>query len=101
MSKNTYVKFGYDYRQLTFNDGFAINDSGEIVGIQIGVKIENPISDINEFIKYFSVEDVIVKKKDKYQTIESQKQYVLIKEPKTIKTNAELRKELYKNGGNN
>ena len=98
MSKNTYVKFGYDYRQLTFNDGFAINNSGEIVGIQIGVKIENPISDINEFIKYFSVEDIIVNKKDKYQTVESQKQYVLVKEPKTIKTNAELRKELYKNG---
>ena len=98
MSKNTYVKFGYDYRELVFNDGIALNKGGEIVGVQIGIKIENPVTDINEFIKYFTVDDVAVHIKDKQNTIELQKQYVLVKEPKTLKNNAELRKDLYQNG---
>ena len=37
-------------------------------------------------------------KKDKTKVKETQKQYKKTKEPKTLKTNAELRKELYKNG---
>lgn len=47
----------------------------------------------------FCVEDVDIKdKKDKTKVKETQKQYKKVKEPKTLKTNAELRKELYKNG---
>ena len=98
MSKNTYVKFGYDYRELVFNDGIALNKGGEIVGVQIGIKVENPVTGINEFIKCFTVDDVFVHIKDKQNTIELQKQYVLVKEPKTLKNNAELRKYLYQNG---
>lgn len=98
MSKNTYVKFGYDYRKLEFNDGIALNKVGEIVGIQTGVNVENPVTDINEFIKCFAVDDVVVHVKDKQNTVELQKQYVLIKESKTLKNNAELRKDLYQNG---
>ena len=96
MNRNTFVKFGYDYRNLTFEDCIAKNKDGEIVGIQIGDKVFSPIS---ELPSCFCVEDVEIKdKKDKTKVKEIQKQYKKAKEPKTLKTNAELRKELYKNG---
>ena len=96
MNKNTFVKFGYDYRNLIFEDCIAKNESGEIVGVQIEDKVLSPIS---ELPSCFCVEDVEIKdKKDKTKIKEIQKQYKKIKEPKTLKTNAELRKELYKDG---
>lgn len=96
MNKNTFVKFGYDYRSLVFEDCVAKNANGKIVGIKIGEKITS-VSDI--LPKYFSVSDVeIIDKKEKNKVKEIQKQYSKIKEPKTIKTNAELRNEFYKNG---
>lgn len=96
MNKNTFVKFGYDYRNLVFKDCIAKNESGEIVGIQIGDKVLSPIS---ELPYCFCIEDVEIKdKKDKTKVKEIQKQYKKVKEPKTLKTNAELRKELYKDG---
>lgn len=96
MNKNTFVKFGYDYRNLVFEDCIAKNENGEIVGIQINDKVLSPIS---ELPNCFCVEDVEIKdKKDKTKIKEIQKQYKKSKEPKTIKTNAELRKELYKDG---
>lgn len=96
MNKNTFVKFGYDYRNLVFEDCIAKNENGEIVGIQISDKVLSPIS---ELPNCFCVEDVEIKdKKDKSKIKEIQKQYKKIKEPKTLKTNAELRKELYKHG---
>lgn len=96
MNKNTFVKFGYDYRNLVFEDCIAKNENGEIVGIQISDKVLSPIS---ELPNCFCVEDVEIKdKKDKTKVKEIQKQYKKVKEPKTLKTNAELRKELYKDG---
>ena len=96
MNKNTFVKFGYDYRNLVFEDCIAKNENGEIVGIQISDKVLSPIS---ELPNCFCIEDVEIKdKKDKTKTKEIQKQYKKSKEPKTLKTNAELRKELYKHG---
>ena len=96
MNKNTFVKFGYDYRNLIFEDCIAKNESGEIVGVQIEDKVLSPIS---ELPSCFCVEDAEIKdKKDKTKIKEIQKQYKKIKEPKTLKTNAELRKELYKDG---
>ena len=96
MNKNTFVKFGYDYRNLIFEDCIAKNESGEIIGVQIEDKVLSPIS---ELPSCFCVEDVEIKdKKDKTKIKEIQKQYKKIKEPKTLKTNAELRKELYKDG---
>ena len=96
MNRNTFVKFGYDYRSLVFEDCIAKNENGEIVGIQVGDKILSPIK---ELPSYFCVEDVEIKdKKDKTKVKEIQKQYKKTKEPKTLKTNAELRKELYKHG---
>lgn len=96
MNKNTFVKFGYDYRNLVFEDCVAKNTNGEIVGIKIGEKITS----VNHMLpKYFNVSDVeIMDKRGKTKVKEIQKQYSKINEPKTIKTNAELRKELYKNG---
>ena len=99
MAKNTYVKFGYDYRELEFSNGVALNKNREIVGIQVGIKINCPISDIEKLLKYFTVADVEIKdKKDNDRVIDIQKQYIQIKEPKTLKTSAALRKELYEDG---
>lgn len=96
MNKNTFVKFGYDYRNLIFEDCIAKNKDGEIVGIQINDKVSAPAS---ELPKYFCIEEVEIKdKKDKTKVKEIQQQYKNSKEPKTLKTNAELRKELYKHG---
>lgn len=96
MNRNTFVKFGYDYRNLVFEDCIAKNDNGEIVGIQVENKVNSPIA---ELPNYFSIVEVEIKdKKDKTKVKEIQKQYKKTKEPKTLKTNAELRKELYKNG---
>lgn len=96
MNRNTFVKFGYDYRNLVFNDCIAKNDNGEIVGIQIGEKISSPTDELPNCFCIIDIE--IMDKKDKTKVKEVQKQYKKSKEPKTIKTNAELRKELYKNG---
>ena len=96
MNRNTFVKFGYDYRKLVFEDCVAKNDNGEIVGIQVENKVNSPII---ELPNYFSIVEVEIKdKKNKTKVKEIQKQYKKVKEPKTLKTNAELRKELYKNG---
>ena len=114
MNRNTFVKFGYDYRKLEFNDCIARNEKGEIVGIQTEDKVLSPIT---ELPNYFCVEDAEIKdkknssegkdkkdssegkdKKDSSGGKEIQKQYKKVKEPKTLMTNADLRKELYKNG---
>lgn len=93
MNRNTFVRFGYDYRKLSFEDCIARNGNGEIIGIQVGEKLLSPIENLP---KYFCVADVKVEGKTK--TEEIQKQYKKIKEPKALRTSAELRRELYKNG---
>lgn len=98
MNKNTYVRFGYDYRALVFDDCLAYNDDGEIVGVQLNTKVNSPAFAVED-LKYFNIADVeIYDKKDKSKIVEVQKQYIQVKEPKTLKTNAELRKDLYQNG---
>lgn len=95
MNKNTFVRFGYDYRDLTFDDCIAKNKDGEVVGIKINEKVNNSI----DVPKPFVSEDVnILDKKDKTVIKEVQTQYKKRGEPKTLKNNAELRQELYKNG---
>ncbi len=96
MNKNTFVKFGYDYRHLVFEDCIAKNSNGEIIGIQIGDKVLSPIENLPSC--FCAVDIEIMDKKDKNKVKEIQKQYKKVKEPKTLKTNAELRKELYKRG---
>lgn len=73
-----YVKFGYNDAQLTYEDGTAENESGETVGVDLSVDVSNP-----KQLQYFEVVDG---------------HYVLSKNPPVIKTRAELREELYKNG---
>lgn len=95
MNKNTFVKFGYNYRDLIFDDCIAKNNTGEIVGIQINSKVKNKL----EIPSPFVVKKVEIKdKKDKSIVKEVQLQYQKKGEPKTLKTNAQLRNELYKNG---
>lgn len=95
MDKNTFVKFGYDYRKLEFEDCVARNTEGEIIGIKIGEKVLNPIDIPKPFI-HKEVE--ITYKENKDIIKETQLQYAKQGEPKTLKTNAQLRTELYKNG---
>lgn len=96
MNQNTFVKLGYDYRNLTFTDCIAKNREGKIVGIQLNEKVLSPAEELPEF---FCIKDVAIKdKKDKTKVLETQKQYQKAKEPRTIKTNAQLRTELYTNG---
>ena len=96
MNRNTYVKFGYDYRNLTFSDCIARNEHGDIVGIQTGDCVQSPVSELPDC---FHTEDIEIKNgQEKNATREIQKQYKKRKEPKTIKTNADLRKELYRHG---
>ena len=72
MNKNTFVKLGYDYRDLVFNDGIAKNAEGEVVGIKINERIEHPI----QIPKSFAMEEVrIYDKKDKTLLKEVQTQY--------------------------
>ena len=98
MNKNTYVKFGYNYRDLTFNDCVAKNDMGEIVGIQVNHRVDTAVSSV-ELPDCFVISDIeIYDKKNKNKVTETQTQYQLTKEPKTLKTNSELREELYKQG---
>ncbi|MBD5137154.1 MAG: hypothetical protein HDT39_14570 [Lachnospiraceae bacterium] len=89
MNTDTYVKFGYNYNDLIFEDCIARNENNEIVGIKVGEKVHNPAED---FCRYFSTVSVNINEKD------VQIHYKKIKEPKTLKTNADLRKTLYKEG---
>lgn len=43
MNKNTFVKFGYNYNSLIFDDGVAKDTDGEVIGIKLNEKIINPI----------------------------------------------------------
>lgn len=96
MSQNTFVRFGYDYKALVFEDCIARNETGEIVGIQIG---ENLLSPVDELPNCFSVINIETESENDETTITKvQKQYKKAKDSKTLKTNAELRKELYRHG---
>ena len=97
MNKNTFVKFGYDYNELEFHNCIAIMD-GEVVGVKI-----NETVDIDDATYYDSIEKIfklskVVKTDKKTNRKTVYYQYKKIKEPKTLKTNSQLRHELYKNG---
>lgn len=73
-----YIKFGYDDTKLNYEDGTAENESGETVGVDLSIEVSNP-----KQLEYFEIQD---------------NHYVLSKDPPVLKTRAELREELYKNG---
>lgn len=94
INKNTFVKFGYDYKNLIFNDCVAKDENNEIVGIKLN---ENVGQKINNLPNIFKCAQIEIKNKDGTLR-KKENHYLKVKEPKTIKTNAELRKELYKHG---
>lgn len=83
--KNIYVKAGYTYRDIKdmFSDSICFNEKGELIGIELNKRTENfTDKDISPYFNY----DAITKS------------YILIREPKVLKTKAELRHELYDRG---
>lgn len=94
MNKNTFVKFGYDYRNLVFDDCVARNSDNEIVGIKLNEQVKCKIHDLPNIFKCIRVD----KKNKNENTTHNEWHYVKVGEPKTLKTNAELRKDLYKHG---
>lgn len=94
MNKNTFVKFGYNYHDLIFQDCIAKNQDGEIVGIILNEDVHRPI----EVPKPFKAKEVEIRDKKDKNTFWIHLQYVKQGEPRTIKTNSQLRKELYKTG---
>lgn len=65
-----------------------MNDDGDIVGVKVG----EPVFEINDKLSRPFVVTYIDDKNDKYVS------YKLKGEPKVLKTNSQLRNELYKNG---
>lgn len=87
VNKNTFVKFGYNQKNLIFDDCIAKNSADEIVGIQVNKKVVNA----SEIPKPFLLKAVNFME-------ESQFQYAIQGTIKTLMTSAQLRNELYKNG---
>lgn len=79
--RNTYCKLGYDEHSLDFNDSVAVV-GGELAGIICNVPVETPV-DKSVLGKYFKFEDG---------------KYIASDNIETIKTVADVRKDIYKNG---
>lgn len=79
--KGLYIKFGYSISDVTICDGVDVRD-GELVAIQVGCDIQNPI--VDEILgKYFWYEDG---------------QYKAKRNIAALKSVADLRNELYDKG---
>ena len=98
VNKTTFIKQGYDYSSLVFNDCIALNSSHEIVGIQT----EQNVSIIQDSIdtEYFTSKSSIVTDKENPSIIKEQhKCYTRTSKPfKSLVSSSQLRTELYKNG---
>ena len=83
--KDVFIKAGYTYRNIKdkFVDGVCFDEQGGLIGIEINKKVDDCTD--KELPKYF-----------KYDI--NTKTYILAKEPNVLKTKAELRQDLYKNG---
>lgn len=95
INKNTFVKFGYDDKNPEFHDCIAKNEDGAIIGIKTGETVLHPV----DIPKPFVCQPIEGKEKENREDIEkTQMQYAKRGEPKTLKTGAQLRTELYQNG---
>lgn len=58
MSSGTFVKVGYDYRDLIFENCIARNEDGEIVGIILEKKLDTslPLIQTDELPEYFKLD---------------------------------------------
>ena len=79
--QNTYIKFGYNYRDCDFTDGVCVRD-GDLIGIQTNVEVKEPISQelLGEYFTYVNGH------------------YEQVKTPETIMDRSALREHLYDNG---
>ena len=81
ITKNRYIKFGYDEKDVIFHDSVCVID-GELIAIELNQSVQEPLS--KELLgKYFVLCDGV---------------YKLSKNPKSIKLTSVLRDELYHNG---
>lgn len=84
--KDVFVKFGYDFTKLSFVDGLAWNESGEVVGITVNTPVKDTVG--VALPSYFWKEE-----KDDGSVVYKAKVNI-----KTVMTLAELRNDLYHNG---
>ncbi len=79
--KNIYIKYGFNVDNSEIIDSVCVRD-GELIAIRTDEKVDVPIN--NDILgKYFSFEDGVYKAKNNIPV---------------VKTTAEIREELYKNG---
>lgn len=111
---DTYVKFGYDFRDLVFNDCIAKNEKGEVVGIIVESKVNDADAVSSSLPSPFAIEKRTKTKKKREKTgvfnrlgkeiikdvevVEEYNTIVVAGYLKTIKTSADLRHDLYENG---
>lgn len=90
MNINTFVKVGYDYRDLDFENCIAKNEDGEVVGVIVDKEVDE--DDIcRDLPNYFEAKEKVVDDKTVFV-------YKQVKAFKTLKTSARLRKQLYEEG---
>ena len=113
---DTFVKYGYLFRDLTFENCVAKNEDGEVVGVTVESKVdESKIDELSSSLPpNFGIRKVEKTRKKRVNTgkqnrlgkdiikdVEITDEYYVIevvKGFKTIKTSAELRHELYEHG---
>lgn len=88
----TYVKFGYDFNRIQFADGISLNSDGDLVGIETGVRVDNPLPE-KLLAPYFGV-----RTKTDEETGQEYTEYCVVKQPATLNSRADLRNNLYQNG---
>lgn len=86
-NSRTWVKYGYEYKKIRdkMHDRICIDDNGEILAIDTGGEVKNPLS----------------KRKlgEKFRYSPSKRKYVVNDSRiKTLKTTKQLREEIYENG---
>lgn len=85
-SRNTYVKIGYNNRDLVYVNGLARNESGDIVGVTTDTMFE--IEEVQNLPKYFSA----------VVSPDNQAEYKQTKNFPVLLTNSQLRHKLYNDG---
>ena len=88
VNKYTYVRVGYSIRDVEFNDHVALNEHGEVVGVQIGQEVENEFKNLPEYFSYVIGEDELTG------------HYEVTKNIPTVMGRDTLREWVYENGFN-
>lgn len=83
-AKNIYIRAGNNFRDCLFRDGVALSQDGQLIGIQTGVEITDPLPQ-TVLGKCFSYD-------------EETKKYIQTGTIPVVKNKAELRQHLYNHG---